>query len=325
MLAEIIENISMAIIEVKRLDDSSLDLLKFNLNAYKQYCDRAEELLVQTENDAPRAVKLLRKSLPIIDQRIKAILKEIEEKAALFCRTAKDTPLEISGKKTFEEIRGTASIELQDEADRVLKIIMHQVKGNCSILPSTTREQVCELLDISEKMGPLEKGIAISSAIGSMATYAQELKESTEKAQEFTDELMNRVTSKLNEIDFRILRLSQLSSNVATDSSETILLLKGMKGQLEHLAALEPELELLHRNLDDIGLKSNLQEKDQAIITIAKDLEQLLEELPLMLDKDTLSNKLEEFKEPMFWKVANRASALISIISLILTACDMCK
>ena len=47
--------------------------------------------------------------------------------------------------------------------------------------------------------------------------------------------------AKLNEIDFHILRLGQLSSRVATNSSETVALLKSMKGQLDKTSALGPE------------------------------------------------------------------------------------
>ena len=325
ILIEAIENLSKALLEVKRLEDSNLDLMKCDLLAYKQYCERVGELLSQTEEEAPGAVEVLRKGLPIIDRRIKDALNEIEENAAKFCRTARGTPLEAPGRNIFEQAKGIGAIELQDEAYLALDLLSAHLQGYCHLLPPEIREQLCKQLEHAGEGGPLEKGMAITSAFSAMATYAQDLKDNSEKMQKLLDYLLFQLTAKLNEIDFRVLRLSRLSSKVATDSYEMIALLKDMKVKLERLADLEPELDLLKRNLEgmSLSLHQNLQDKDHSINEIAQNLDLILNEMPNLPHKEFLEANIKEFKERKFWLITNRASALASIIGLFLTAYGM--
>ena len=69
-------------------------MMKRDLKAYKQYCDRAADILSTTEEQAPGATRLIRRGLPIIDQQIKEILAEIQEKTAAVCRETMGIPLE---------------------------------------------------------------------------------------------------------------------------------------------------------------------------------------------------------------------------------------
>ena len=318
---EYLENLSHALLEVKRLENSNLDLIKYDLNAYMRYCENAEDLLFQMENDTSRAVMVLHKGLPIIDRRIKSVLREIEERAAGFCLAAKNTPLEGPGKRSFEQAQGLGTIEYQYEADRVLKVLMAQVRDYSNLLPPGIREQVCSQLKGSEREGSLHIGMAISFAFGSMATYARDMKDDAEITKKFVDYHMGQIMAKLSVMDFHILRLGQLSSNMAINSSENVVMLKEMKRQLESLTSLGPELESLKGNMaeTDLALQRSLQEKDNEISEIALDLEKMLKETSLK-NREILLNMLGELKEPMFWKVVNRASALASIIGLILAS-----
>jgi hypothetical protein len=96
-LLEAVENLGNALKEVQKARD--LEAIKSDLNTYRRYCDRACELLDATEEKAPGASKLIRKGLPIIDERIQGILEEIREKAKKFCKQTKNTPLENEGKE----------------------------------------------------------------------------------------------------------------------------------------------------------------------------------------------------------------------------------
>jgi len=57
----------------------NFDEIKYDLNSYRRYCERAVELIDITEEVAPVASKLIRRGLPVIDQRIKATIIEIQE------------------------------------------------------------------------------------------------------------------------------------------------------------------------------------------------------------------------------------------------------
>ncbi len=89
-LFEAVENLGNALKEAQKERD--FDELKSDLNAYRRYCDRACELLDTAEEKAPGASRLIRKGLPIIDERIKGIITEIQEKAKAACQQSIGTP-----------------------------------------------------------------------------------------------------------------------------------------------------------------------------------------------------------------------------------------
>ena len=86
------ENLSNALKETQSLRERGLEAAKCDLNSYRLYCDRAVELLDENKDAAPGATRLIRKGLPIIDQRIKELLKEIKDKSEEICKTG--APLE---------------------------------------------------------------------------------------------------------------------------------------------------------------------------------------------------------------------------------------
>jgi len=96
LLFEAIENLSSALIEVQRLGDLDLEAKKGELNFYREYCDRAEELMRETEEIAPYATATMRRGMPILGRNLKNILEEIQEKA----------------KNAYKQSRGTVTEEL---------------------------------------------------------------------------------------------------------------------------------------------------------------------------------------------------------------------
>ena len=324
MLVRAIENLSEALLEVKRLEGSDLDLMKCDLKSYEKYCSRVGELLAMTEEYAPGAVLAVRRGLPIIDRRIKIVLKQVEDKAASFCRAAKGTPLAEPGRRAFDQARGLEDVKYQDEANKTLKALVTQVRGYCTLLPTEIREQICEKLKGAESEGSLEKGFAIIAAFAAMTTFAQDMKDDAQKTQKLIDDLIGQIIAKLKEMDFRVSRLYLLSSNAATSFSDTVAVLKEMRGRLEYLASLGPKLELLQYSVKELdqSLKEDLEDKDKTISELVQDMKRVIE-VPGSNDKEILLKRLDELKEPMPWNLANRAGALASIIGLFLTAYSM--
>ncbi|WP_243684072.1 hypothetical protein [Methanosarcina barkeri] len=80
-LFEAVENLAEALKEVQNLETLDIQAMKGELNFYRKYCDRAVELMKDTEETAPLATEVMRKGLPILDRNIKRILEEIQEKA----------------------------------------------------------------------------------------------------------------------------------------------------------------------------------------------------------------------------------------------------
>ena len=100
-LLEAIENLSNALTGAQKT--GSLNEMQGELNAYSRYCNRASELLGDTDKNAPGATMLIRRRLPIINQHIKEILGEIQEKAEELHKDTINTPLENFGKNVNQE------------------------------------------------------------------------------------------------------------------------------------------------------------------------------------------------------------------------------
>lgn len=94
-LLEAVENLRNALKEPQNLWDKDFNAVKSDLNAYRRYCERACDLLKTTEEKAPGATRLIKKGLPIIDDKKKELLDEIRVKAEKVCKVAKTPEAEI--------------------------------------------------------------------------------------------------------------------------------------------------------------------------------------------------------------------------------------
>jgi len=124
---------------------SGLDEIKTDLNAYRRYCDRTVELLDETENKAPGAVKLVRRGLPIVNDRIKAILDDIQNNSKELSQHTKDTVLEDLG--TEININGQDLVRINNPIilDKRINKLQISLSAICAILPGLEVE-ACELL-----------------------------------------------------------------------------------------------------------------------------------------------------------------------------------
>ncbi len=94
LLFEAVENLANALNELKNFEKLDLEVKKGELNFYRQYCDRATELMIENEEKALFAIETMKKGLPILDRNLKELLKEIQKKAKIVCKEAKLTDTE---------------------------------------------------------------------------------------------------------------------------------------------------------------------------------------------------------------------------------------
>ncbi len=145
-LLEAVENLSNALREAQSVHEMDFNAIKCDLNAYRRYCERAADLLDETEEKAPGATKLIKKGLPIIDQRIKEIITEIQENAKALCKQTKNTQLEDLGKEvnragqTFPQIRDPIGLE------KSFINLWTALSSICAKMPEEERGEACELL-----------------------------------------------------------------------------------------------------------------------------------------------------------------------------------
>ncbi|CAG0997729.1 hypothetical protein METP3_03079 [Methanosarcinales archaeon] len=164
-LLDAVKNLANALEEIQNAHKVDFNTLKCDLKAYTRYCERAAELLVTTEEKAPLATKLIKKGLPIVDERIKEIIAEIQEKAKSLHKLTLDTPLEDLGKEvnrvsqTFSQIRDPIGLE---KGFINMQIALSAI---CAKMPDNEREEACELLKRSNDEPYIEDKISLINMI----------------------------------------------------------------------------------------------------------------------------------------------------------------
>ena len=125
-LLEAVENLANALSEVQKVTDFTA--MKSDLNACRQYCDRAADLIGAAEEGTPGAARVLRRGLPIIDERIKEIIREIQEKARAVCIETRGTgtpyePLGMEVNKWAGELSDRDYLQNERIASRIADIL----------------------------------------------------------------------------------------------------------------------------------------------------------------------------------------------------------
>ncbi|SNQ61740.1 HEAT repeat domain-containing protein [Candidatus Methanoperedens nitratireducens] len=145
-LLEAVKNLGNALKEVQKEQD--FNDLRCDLKAYRNYCERAAEILDEVEGKAPRTAQLVRMGLPIIDERIKGMLAGIEIKTKTLCGQTKGTQLIKFG----EEIYGQGK-NLPRIGDPIkLDIKINEMRNTLSMLCGRLIEE-----DIIEELKILNK------------------------------------------------------------------------------------------------------------------------------------------------------------------------
>ena len=159
LLLKAVENLANALSEARKVTD--FDVTKSNLKAYMQYCNRAADLIGDAAEDAPGAASILRRGMPIIDERIKEIIREIQEKTVAVCKQTQETPLKELGLATAKSAQ-----ELPTQDPLALMMALGNMaedtaKNWCEYLPTDKKEDACEQLKNLTDMEILERGAAI--------------------------------------------------------------------------------------------------------------------------------------------------------------------
>ncbi|MBN1761636.1 MAG: HEAT repeat domain-containing protein [Methanomicrobia archaeon] len=146
-LLEAVENLAGALREVQDAQKKDLDEIKKHLDLCKQHCDQAAKLLETTEVKAPGATALLRRSVPIIDQRIKEIVREIYQKAVEVCRLTRGTSLENVGYEINQIGKNLLLVEDSIDLEKGVENLLIVVSDICDKIPGEERGVACELLE----------------------------------------------------------------------------------------------------------------------------------------------------------------------------------
>jgi len=145
-LLKAVENLANALSEAHNATD--FDTKKSELNSYRRYCEGAAELIGDAAEGAPVAVRVLQRGLPIIDERIKEIIREIQERARAVCKETQGTgtpyePLGIEADRWAEQFSDRD--DLQNE--KIVSRLVHILGEFCDLLPEDKRTYPCRIVN----------------------------------------------------------------------------------------------------------------------------------------------------------------------------------
>jgi HEAT repeat protein len=252
VLLEAVNNLSKALQEVRTYSIDDIILRKRDLKSYTKYCLKTAECLREARDKTPLASKiidytLVEKSIPIVDQKIKVLFRDVEAVARRLCKSTKGTNLEAFGKDAYESTRGLNKIDSWIVADRYLEDIVPLLKRHCDLLPYETRKHLKELIesqdstDIERRYYTLK--LFLIAALGQAENDSKRAKE-----------LERLLEISLQNIEFAMSKLNISSSKVRGRLYE-------LKTQLDNL-----QKEIESQGLNKKELAEALDKKDRAMI-----------------------------------------------------------
>jgi len=193
-LLEAVENLANALSEAHKVTD--FGAMKSDLNTYRKYCDCAADLIGDAEEGAPGAARVLRRGLPIIDQRIKEIIREVQEKARAVCRETRGTgtpyePLGMEVNKWAGELSDRDYLRNEKNVSRIVQILGEF----CNLLPEDKRKYPCKIVEEICEESELEDKL---SSIATAFSYMQPCIESQLKSEENQIDHQKRTTIKIS-------------------------------------------------------------------------------------------------------------------------------
>jgi len=312
-LLQAIENLANALQEAQKL--RGLDEIKTDLNAYRRYCDRAEELLDETEDKAPGAAKLVRRGLPIIDERIKEILNEIEENAKKFCKDTQQTPFKIISRNIFENVKGLGEEQSCIKADKIMDEMVPLLISLCSILPEESESAICNQLTEMKYAEMDYKGTVIVGALSNINVQVKSLEEKIEEKDKLIEYFEDIVKNKLDNISYGIFKLKIRSASILPD-------LQKIQDELKKLEQFETDIKNLRFDLTKLSdvQNQNFLSLNMEMLNLTEEIKiNVVPRLPHSDSTDRIIEMLEDFEKSKGENWFHRVASLSSIIGLIIT------
>jgi len=252
VLLEAVNNLSKALQEVRTYSVEDIALHKRDLKSYTRYCLQAADCLKEVRKKTPLASKiidfaLIEKSLPIIDQKIKILFREVEDATKRLCKNTKGTKLEALGRIAYKSTTGLGDVDSPIVADRYLEEIVPLLKANCSRLPTDAQTYLKTLIE-SQDTATLEQRFETLKSV-LLATLIQGGNDDRR-----VKELKDLMSLHFKNIEFAISKLNVDSGNARKD-----------------LFDIKSQIDILQKEMDTKGLSKKelfdtLDEKDKAMI-----------------------------------------------------------
>ena len=311
-LLEAIENLSIALTEAKKA--RSIGEIQGDLTVFSRY--RAVDLLDKTEGHAPIAVKLIRdRGLPIIDEKIKKILADVEEKFKEFYKDSNKTPFENISRNACQQIEGLKNVDSEIEAKiklNALSPILRSISN--TILPEESNKVLSDQLDEMEVAELCDKAKIIQSALIAFHPQIINLKKTNTEKDIWIEYLRDGITQRLDNINFGVFKIKHRSAEMS-------LALNQVQTELKKINKIKNDLDNIGINLEELGesQNQNFQELNDGMKNICNIIEsEIIPKLPENDDKQIILDKIDELKQSDTETLFNRVAGFSSIIGLIL-------
>ena len=162
LLFEVVDNLANALKEVQDIENLDIEAKKGKLNFYRKYCDRAEELMRNTEETAPFATVTMRKGLPILDRNLKELLEEIQKKAKIACQVSQGTLIQDIACSVSKEVQKWG-IESQKEIISNVEIFIFTLESKIPRLPEN--EHIFKMINESKDQRDINKLLVSASEL----------------------------------------------------------------------------------------------------------------------------------------------------------------
>jgi len=143
-LLEAVQNLATALEEANAINDTRTQ--HEILQASRNYIQQAEDILIRTADKAPKATKLIKRGLPIIDKEISSKIQEVQKKTESFSDSTKNTLFESVGKETNIEAK-KLSINNPITLEINLNNVLNKLKVLCGYLPIEGHNSYCNKIE----------------------------------------------------------------------------------------------------------------------------------------------------------------------------------
>lgn len=306
-LLKAVEDLAGALQEAQNLRNRPLlDVLR-DLKSYEWYCSQAEKHMTSAEDNAPGAVKLMRRCNPWIKESIQATINEIQDIAGQICQVTKSKGPEAGAFCCqIREAAGSLSGEDLTETLRTISEFASLLKEKCELFPEGERDLMQSQLNRIDCTGAIpEKLDGIKIVVKSFLSRIQ-------KDEKFFRKL-EQMNEKMDAIHVDIKSFRQCVLDRFELSEQKIL-----SSVFERLA--KDKLEIVNDLLDAVQENRVSKELAEETLEAARDL---ITELRSTQIRDSEIAKIvdswdDAINSPEL-KVENKIKVTIPIIPLLLT------
>ena len=266
-LLNAVENLSEALRRSQSMKNKSVEEIASELDTYRWYCDKAAEYMSAAEDEAPGAVRLMRKGNPLLEERIQATIAGIQEKARLIS----------------PEIERKARCLLLDDPIKAHQCCIRMasaLRDSISRLPKEKSELICGILNDIENGGDLS---ALLEKLELAMAYVLPAIEA--EREEILDRLRN-------------IQFSISSLNISSGSAR-----KDLHDLKTSVSSVQDKMAAQELNIED--LSKILKERDHAMIERLENMrddwlesvEKMAQDLPICEDKEELLTEIRSLKQ----------------------------